>query len=62
MLADYNSLGCSVFECLFKSVNCSEKNKNISDIKLLESAKHILNGLAFFGLVEYQNLSEYLFI
>ena len=62
MLANLNSLGCGVFKCLFKKANCSEKAKKISEIKLLESAKHTLNGLAFFGLTEYQNLSEYLFI
>ena len=34
----------------------------MSEEKLLASAKHTLVNLAFFGLDEYQSLSEYLFI
>jgi hypothetical protein len=36
--------------------------KKIYEANLLESAKHTLSGLLFFGLDEFQNLSEYLFI
>ena len=36
--------------------------KQISEMKLLESAKHTLIILAFFGLAEYPIQSEYLFL
>jgi hypothetical protein len=62
MLANFNLIGCGVLKCLFKSSNCTDKMKKMSEAKLLQSAKHTLSGLSFFGLDEYQNLSEYLFI
>ena len=62
MLANYNNLGCNVLKCLTKSSKCSIKHKYINEQKLLLSAKHTLVDIAFFGLVEYQKLSEYLFI
>ena len=62
MLANFNLIGCGVLKCLHKSSDCTNKMKMISEAKLLESAKHTLSGLSFFGLDEYQSLSEYLFI
>ena len=63
MLANYNILGCKVLKCWTKSSVCSSKDKHINEQKLLQSAKNTLvNQLSFFGLSEYQNLSEYLFI
>jgi heparan sulfate 6-O-sulfotransferase HS6ST1 len=62
MLANYNILGCNVLKCLTKSSKCSIRQKYINQQKLLLSAKRTLIDIDFFGLVEYQKLSEYLFI
>jgi heparan sulfate 6-O-sulfotransferase HS6ST1 len=62
MLANYNILGCNVLKCWTSSSNCTPKLKNIYEQKLLQSAKHTLMGLSFFGLTEYQKLTEYLFL
>jgi hypothetical protein len=61
-LANYNIIGCSVLKCWLKSSNCSHELQKIYEQKLLQSAKHTLLGLSFFGLAEYPQLSEYLFI
>ena len=50
MLANFNLIGCHVIKCLFNLENYTKKMKQISEIKLLESAKHTLSGLAFYGL------------
>lgn len=62
MLADYNVIGCTALKCWTKSANCSQKMKEFNEQKVLHSAKHTLLGLAFFGLTEYQTLSEFLFV
>lgn len=62
MLANHNILGCNALKCLVESTNCSSELKLLNQQKLLESAKHTLVGLAFFGLTEHQELSEYLFL
>ena len=62
MLADYNLIGCTALKCFSKTENCSQKLKSFNEQKILHSAKHTLLGLAFFGLAEYQQLSEFLFI
>lgn len=62
MLANYNLLGCNVLKCWTKSSSCSIKEKLINEEKILKSAKHTLIDMAFFGLVEHQQLSEYLFL
>lgn len=62
MLANYNILGCDALKCWTRSVTCSKELKNYYEQKLLQSAKHTLVGLSFFGLTEYPKLSEYLFL
>ena len=62
MLANYNILGCNALKCWTKTANCSKKLKEYYDRKLLQSAKHTLVGLSYFGLIEYPKLSEYLFL
>ncbi len=61
MLADYHEIGCESLKCLLKNSNCTEKMKNFDDKKILENAKKNLRSLSFFGLTEYQALSQYLF-
>ena len=60
MLADYNIIGCNVLKCW--ASNCTPELKHFYEQKLLHSAKHALIGFAFFGLTEYQKLSEFLFL
>ena len=62
MLANFNTLGCGVMKCVYQTGSCSQKMKQLSEMKLLESAKHTLISLAFFGLAEYPIQSEYLFL
>ena len=59
MLADYNELGCEALKCLAEQ--CSKEETFLYDEKLLESAKNTLRSLSFFGITEYQELSQYLF-
>ena len=61
MLADYNKTGCDVLDCWLKSSDCSQSLKESNENKMLESAKKTLKSMKFFGLTEYQELSEYLF-
>ena len=59
MLADYNEMGCKVLKCLTGECNHEETYNN--ERKLLESAKKTLSEMIFFGITEYQELTQYLF-
>ncbi len=61
MLANYNELGCDRLKCWLKSSNCSLEMKIKYEDDLLENAKKNLLAMSFFGLTEYQSLSQYLF-
>jgi heparan sulfate 6-O-sulfotransferase HS6ST1 len=62
MLADYDTLGCSILRCWTESSNCSRSLKKELDEQMLNSAmKTLENQIGFFGLNEYQNLSYRLF-
>jgi hypothetical protein len=61
MLANYNELGCDSLKCWLKSSNCSIEMKRKYENDLLENAKKNLVSFSFFGLTEYQRLSQYLF-
>ena len=59
MLADYNKIGCEALKCL--TGTCTYHDAYKYERKLLESAKHTLSNMPFFGITEYQELSQYLF-
>ena len=61
MMADYNEIGCECLHCWTQNENCSQEMKNSNEEKILENAKTNLRSLSFFGLAEYQELSQYLF-
>ena len=61
MLANYNILGCRVLKCWTKAANCSREEKWLNENRLLESAKQTLTSISFFGLTEYESLSQFLF-
>ena len=61
MLADFKDIGCYSLKCL-NDRECFDNIREFNEQKILHSAKHTLLGLAFFGLAEYQQLSEFLFI
>ena len=61
MLANYDNIGCDVLSCWLKSSDCTQSLKESNENKMLESAKKTLKSMKFFGLTEYQELSEYLF-
>ena len=59
MLADYDDIGCHSLHCWMNQ--CPLVVRVSNEKKLLESAKQTLVSMKFFGLTEYQELSEYLF-
>ena len=61
MLTDFEQIGCDVLNCWLKSNNCTQSQKKFSESRMLESAKNTLKSMKFFGITEYQELSEYLF-
>ena len=61
MLADYFEIGCESLKCWTKDSNCKKEIQRTYDMKILENAKKNLRSLSFFGLTEYQALSQYLF-
>lgn len=62
MLADFGKIGCQVLDCFTRLANCTENMKKLNEARLLESAKHTLLRLSFFGMAEYQTQSEFLFL
>jgi heparan sulfate 6-O-sulfotransferase HS6ST1 len=61
MLANYYELGCGKLKCWIKGSNCSLALKKRYEEDILENAKKNLVSMGFFGLAEYQSLSQYLF-
>lgn len=62
MLANYNNLGCDILKCMSYNVTkCTNYSLFETEQTLLESAKNTLVSLSFFGIAEYQELSQYLF-